>query len=487
MRRAALVLAAAGALAAPSGASAACDGPASPAGEWPSYGHDLNNSRSQPAEQAIGTASAGALKAAFVYKAPGLINATPLVDGGCVFLASNGAGPTEARIAALDAGTGSELWSRTLTIGAASFGGASVSTPVLAGNLVITPINKKAAPFVVAHDRSTGAEVWRTTLDTQPDSGVNGSPVLYDGMVLVGFFGNADAGSHEHGGFVILDAATGQILKKTFTIPQADFEQGYDGAGIWSTPAVDTSTGFAYAGTSNPHNPQKEHERSDALVKIDLRRDSPTFGEIVGSYKGVSDTLVQDASHQPACETKPDVYYQYHFSATCLEADLDFGASPNLFTAGGRTYVGDLQKAGVYHIADAATMGGVARVPVGVPCYACNAASPAFADGHAIVAAGPPGELVSIDGASGLPSWAAPIAGGFTYNPVSVANGVAWTVDSAGFLDGFDAQTGVPLVKRRLQDDTGASMVQATSSSGIAIARNTLYTAAASFLIALRP
>lgn len=485
MIRAALLAAAV--LALPATASAACDAPASPTGEWPAYGHDLTNSRSQSLEHVIGTANAGSLTAAHIYRAPGLINATPIVSGGCVFVASNGEGPTQARIAALDADTLHEIWATQMIVGTPSFGGASVSTPALSGDLVITPINKNAGPFLVANDRSTGAEVWRTTLDNQKDSGVNGSAVVYDGMVMVGFFGNADAGSHEHGGFLILDAATGKILKKTFTIPDVDFQQGYDGAGIWSTPAVDTSTGFAYAGTSNPHNPQKEHARSDALVKIDLNRTSPNFGEIVGVYKGVSDTGVQDASHQPACEIKPDVYYDYHFSTTCAELDLDFGASPNLFTIGGHRYIGDLQKAGIYHVADAGDMSLVSRTPVGPACFACDAASPAFADGHAYVAGGPPGEMVSIDGANGVPSWASPIADGFVYNPVSVANGVVWTVDSTGFLDGYDAQTGLPLVKRRMQDDTGTSMTQTTTSSGIAIAHNTLYTAAASFVIAYRP
>jgi len=339
-------------LALPATASAtACNAPASPAGEWPTYGADLSNTRHQSDEHVIGTSNAGSIAPAWIYPTPGLINATPIVDGGCVFIASNGVGAQDAQIAAVDADSGHEVWAYQMTIGTPSFGGPAVSTPALWGNLVITPINKKAGPFLVANDRSTGVEMWRTTLDTQKDSGVNGSAVVYDGMVLIGFFGNADASSHEHGGFLILDAATGQVLKKTYTIPEADFEQGYDGAGIWSTPAVDTSTGFAYAGTSNPHSPHHEHARSDALVKIDLNRDSTNFGEIVASYKGVSDTVVPDASHQPACDTKDDIYYSYSFSTTCLAVDLDFGASPNLFTdANGHKRIGDLQKAGIYHI-----------------------------------------------------------------------------------------------------------------------------------------
>lgn len=490
IRRVLLAAAAGGLLALPGAAAAAttCTEPASPAGEWPTYGADLANSRSQPAEKVIGTANAGALAPAFVHQAPGPIDSTPIVAGGCVFVFSQGAAPTSARIAALDADDGAPVWQRDLAVGQAAFGGPAVSTPALTADSVIVAVNKQAGPLVVALDRQTGAERWRAGIDNQPNTGVNASPVVYDGLVFQGFFGNADAAEHERGGFVVLDAATGERLKKTFVIGDADFAQGYAGAGIWSTAAIDAGTGHAYVGTSNPHNPQMEHPRSDSILKIDLDRSRATFGEIVASYKGVGDTIVPGVADQPACDAKPDVYYAYSFSATCVAADLDFGASPNLFAdPDGRTLVGGLQKAGVYHVVNTADMSGVAQTPVGAPCFACNAASSAFAGGRAFVAAGPPGEMVALDGASGAPSWAAPIGGGFTYNPVTVANGVVWTVDSAGFLDGFDAQTGVPLVKRALRDDTGESMTAATSSAGVAIARNTLFAASTTYLLAFRP
>lgn len=486
-----LLLAAACALVALPGtavAAAPCDDPAHPAGEWRTYGADLVNSRSQPQEDVIGADNAGALAPAFVYEAPGLINSTPIVDGGCVFVTSQGASTSIARVAALDADDGAERWTADIPVGRAAFGGPMVGSPAVTGDLVLAAVNKQAGPFIVALDRDTGTEVWRTTIDTQELSGINASPVVHDGMVFIGFFGNADAESHERGGFALLDVATGALLKKTFVIGDEDFAAGYAGAGVWSTAAIDTEAGYAYAGTSNPHSARMEHPRSNSMLKIDVDRTRSTFGEIVASYKGVSDTIVPGAADQPVCEAKQDVYYAYSFSATCLAIDLDFGASPNLFRDdAGTLRVGQLQKAGVYHVVDAAEMSGLAQVPVGAPCFACNAASSAFADGSAFVAAGPPGQMLSIDGTEGLASWAAPIGGGFTYNAVSVANGVVWSVDSAGFLNAYDQATGLVLAKRRLQDDTGVSMLEATTSTGIAIARNTLYTAATTFVIALRP
>ena len=42
-----------------------------PAGEWPTYGADLRNTRSQPKEKVIGAKTAGSLKPSFTYRAPG--------------------------------------------------------------------------------------------------------------------------------------------------------------------------------------------------------------------------------------------------------------------------------------------------------------------------------------------------------------------------------------------------------------------------------
>lgn len=486
--RGAVLCAATALLLMPSAALAVCDEPASPAGEWPTYGGDLSNSRHQPKGSSIGRDDALNITATDKYDAKGLIQTTPIVSGGCVFVVSQ-LGATVARIAALDADDLTEIWDEEVPVGGSAYGGPVVGAPALWNDLVITPINKRGGPFLIAHDRATGAFVWKSApLDTQSQSGFNASAVAFNGLIFQGFFGNAQAGSEERGGFAIVDAATGAIKKQTYVIDDASFANDFDGAGIWSTAAVDPVAGYAYAGTSNPHNPHNEHERANSILKIDVKEGRPTFGEIVGSYKGVHDTVVPGAQKQPACETKDDVYYYSRFSTTCLAVDVDFGASPNLFTTeAGKRAVGELQKSGIYHIVDAGDMSGISRTPTGAPCFACNAGSSAFADGHAYVHAGPPGQMVAVNASLGVPVWAAPIGGGFSYNAVSVSNGVVWSVDSNGFLNGFDQQLGAPLVKRNIQDDAGVSMRELLTSSGIAIARNTLYTAAKTHVIAYRP
>jgi len=290
----------------------------------------------------------------------------------------------------------------------------------------------------------------------------------------------------ERGGFLVVDVATGKRLAKTWTIPDADFKRGYGGASIWSTAAVDTRTGYAYVGAGNPHSDEIEHQHANSILKIDLRRSRRTFGTIVDAYKGKRDQYVDGLDRQPVCRTKPDVYYFASFSATCAQLDLDFGASPNLFRDDrGELLVGALQKAGVYHAAHASTMQRAWTTVAGTPCFACNAASAAYDGTMLHVAASPPGQMWGLERHEGDVHHVAPLADGLHYYSVSTANGLVYTMDGNGFFNIFDAATGRQLAKRSTRADGGQS-TSGNASTGIAIARNTVYAAAGSLVIAYR-
>lgn len=451
-------------------------------GEWRHYGHDLANSRTQPDEAAIGPANVNQLGLLWAHEGS-VFNNTPIVADGCVYLADS-SGVVSAR----NADSGAEVWATALHIEEAAFGGGLVSTPAIDGNLLFVIVNQLGSPYLQALDRRTGAPVsgWPVVLDTQVNAMSNASPVVFDGLVFAGFSGDAGPGETERGGYTIVDIATRSIVAKQYVIGDEAFAAGYAGAGIWSTAAVDAESGYAYVGTSNPHSPQFEDERANSILKIDLDRDRPTFGTIVDHYKGLPDTYVPGLADQPVCDTYPGAYYVDRFSASCMQIDLDFGASPTLFEVGGTQVVGDLQKAGVFHVVDPTTMDGLWQQVVGVPCLACNAASPASVDGAVFTAAGPPGQLFRLDGATGQPGWAGALNGITSYNPPTVANGVVYVVDGAGFLNGFDAATGVQVLKRNLALDTGTFMGSASTSAGIAVARNTLYVAANDHVLAFR-
>jgi plastocyanin len=76
-------------------------------------------------------------------------------------------------------------------------------------------------------------------------------------------------------------------------------------------------------------------------------------------------------------------------------------------------------------------------------------------------------------------------------NPVSTANGVVYTVDFRGFLDAYDAATGVSLLHRSL--NLGGPAEPTPSWGGVSIARGTVYAAVGmtglpnGHVVALRP
>jgi outer membrane protein assembly factor BamB len=154
-------------------------------------------------------------------------------------------------------------------------------------------------------------------------------------------------------------------------------------------------------------------------------------------------------------------------------------------TSDGELLLGALQKSGVYHAVRADSMAEAWTTAVGVPCFACNGAAAAHDGRRALIAAGPPGQLAGLDSDTGA-GWVAPLGSPLHYQPVSVANGLTYVVSSPGYLMIYASETGMLAHQIRLQDNTGTSMFNVTSSSGIAIARNTVYVASGPFVIAYR-
>ncbi|MHB8691198.1 MAG: outer membrane protein assembly factor BamB family protein [Solirubrobacteraceae bacterium] len=323
-------------------------------------------------------------------------------------------------------------------------------------------------------DRSTGALVWQSRpVVTSAGYYTNASPIVADGLVAFGY-SEPEGASNGQGGFALLDAGTGQILKVTPTISPADQAKGFAGGGMWSTPAFDPATGYLYWGAGNPTSKTIEDPRTNAILKIDLNRSDPTFGEIVASYKGNVDqysSLLQTLSHTQLCALSDTLPLPYPLDdPLCGQLDLDFGASAQLFTTGaGTKVVGDLQKSGVYHVARADTMAPVWTQQMGLSCQFCNAASTAV-DGSSVYGVGTPGGVMfSLNRNTGAIKWSQPVLDLIHYQPTSVANGVVYTVDGYGFLDAFDAATGLPLLRQQTALDAGTLTAEVPPSNGIAI------------------
>ncbi|HVL32407.1 MAG TPA: PQQ-binding-like beta-propeller repeat protein [Actinomycetota bacterium] len=467
----------------PVGAATACSAPVHSGGEWPLYGGDLANSRTQPEEAVISADEAPHLAPAWTFSSKGSggdgdFTGTPVVAGGCVFVGSN-----LGWLYAIDAATGAPAWK--LHVG----DGTINSSLAVARNLVFAAVSHVGAPYVIAVDQQTGVERWRTTIDTQEGSDAFASPTVFGDVVIAGVSGDAaqhdDQGVRDgfHGSYVLLDADDGSLLKKGWTIPQVQWDGGYAGASVSATPAVDAGTATAYIGTTSSYSPQNEHPHANAILAVDLARDSESFGEILRAYKGDTlDHVIPGYSTMP-CEDlpippPPPIIPTGRGVGACGDIDVDFASSPNLFTnAANELVVGAAQKSGRYHAARAADMAPAWTTTWG-PAQPFGGVSTAY-DGMQIIGGGaPPGYLYSLDARTGGVRWIAPVADGTHYGiPVAVANGVAYTVDVKGFLDAYDTATGAPLLHRPmlLGADTGTDPV--LSFGGVSVAQNTVFAA----------
>lgn len=468
----------------PARAAGACAPSAHAGGEWRSFGHDLSNSRNQPSETVIGPLEAAMLRPAWVFSAAsagdasGSVQSSVAIADGCVYF-----GTTSGNVFALNADTGELVWRTSLGVTTGN-GGAIVGGISVTDGRVHLIVNVADDPSAAALDQGTGQLLWLTSADVK-GSGMrtNASTVVFDGMLLAGFSGPEETWAS--GGFAIFDTASGALMRSTFTIPQQDRERGYGGGGIWATPVVDPTTKYAFTGTSNPYSKTKEHRYTNAIIKIDLDRTRPTFGSIVDAYKGLTDQYVAGLDRQPACEMFGETTY-LAYSITCAQVDLDFGASPNMWTdAEGHVIVGDLQKAGVYHAVYADNMqSSWTSIVAGTCVPLCNAGSTAMDGANIYGMGGPGGHAFSLSD-RGAYRWMTPDGSEAHYQHTSVANGVMYTVDVKGHLEAFDSATGAPLLQRPMAVDTGAVMVGLTSS-GVAIARNTVYAAQNGYVIAYR-
>jgi polyvinyl alcohol dehydrogenase (cytochrome) len=321
--------------------------------------------------------------------------------------------------------------------------------------------------------------LWKTVVDTQPGADAVSSPVYYKDTVWVGVSGTAAEVEGEEnrfvfqGNFVFLDADTGKLLEKTWTIPKKQWKKGYAGGAIWSTLSIDEKTGYGYAGTGNPFNYDSEHKNTNAVLKIDANPRRKTFGDIVGSYKGNVEEYFPQVGENFSCDEEDPIGF-FMAGAECGRLDVDFGATANIFKIDGKTVVGVGQKSGVYHVMDAKTMKPVWKSVVGVPSMVGGIVGSTAFDGKNIY--GPHtvgGYMWSLDG-SGTQRWVSPFADAIHWGPpATYANGVVYTVDFKGNLVGMDSATGAQILNYPMLPNTAPDLPM--TWGGVSVARNTIY------------
>jgi alcohol dehydrogenase (cytochrome c) len=126
------------------------------------------------------------------------------------------------------------------------------------GNLVISPASGPAR--VIAADKTTGAIVWETNVSDTERVTITGAPLAIRDKIIIGASGG-DAGVRDW--VAGLDAATGKLLWRKYTIP-APGEPGSEtwkdknnawrtgGGAVWVTGTYDPETDQTLWGVGNP-------------------------------------------------------------------------------------------------------------------------------------------------------------------------------------------------------------------------------------------
>lgn len=148
------------------------------------------------------------------------------------------------------------------------------------------------------------------------------------------------------GSIVAIDAATGKIRWRTHTVPEPKPTRksavgtqlhGPSGAGVWTTPTIDTRLGVLYASTGDNFSDPPTNA-SDAILAIDLKT-----GRVVWSRQMTANDAYNSSCSVPG-------------SPNCPEAngpDYDFGQPPILVNLeGGRRALVIGQKSGMVNAID---------------------------------------------------------------------------------------------------------------------------------------
>ncbi len=312
---------------------------------WTGWSPTNANTRFQPAEAArLSDQAVPKLRLKWAFGFPDATSAwsQPTVAGGRLFVGSQ-----NGTVYALDAKSGCIIWTfvarsgvrNAPVFGARTGGGYAVFFGDTGAN-------------VYALDAGTGAQLWMTKVDEHPFARVTGSPTLEGAQLFVPISSLEETAASQpgyecctfRGSLAALDAATGAVTWKTYTIPEAKpvgtNAQGTKlfapaGVGIWSSPTIDRKRNLVYVTTGNTYAGTTAEPNTDALLALD-----PATGAIKWARQF----------------TQNDVFGCRAGTANCLEKagpDHDFGTPAMLVTRkDGRDVILLGQKSGIAYAVD---------------------------------------------------------------------------------------------------------------------------------------
>jgi len=225
---------------------------------WPTYGGDTGNQRfSQGGQITPANVSKLNVKWALQLGSNRSQESSPILVGDTLYVTSS-FGPKN--VFAVNAKTGEVRWkwSPEMPKGVEQYACCDVNSRGVSyseGKIFVGRLDAK----VTALDAKTGKEVWTTTVVDYTQGSVITSPPTIAKNVLITGFGGGEYGVR--GALVALDQATGKEVWRTHTVPvgnekNADTWKGdtgkTGGGAAWNVGSYDAKLNLVYYGTSNP-------------------------------------------------------------------------------------------------------------------------------------------------------------------------------------------------------------------------------------------
>jgi polyvinyl alcohol dehydrogenase (cytochrome) len=432
---------------------------------WPSFGHDATNTATVSSK--ITTRNVHTLKPKWTFTTGGDVSARAAVVSGIAYFPD-----WAGNIYAVNASTGTAVWSHQLSDYGLAAGTVSRTSPAVSGGVVYIGTQYNATGptgWLLAINASTGNLVWKVQPDTSNSIPViTASPVVFDGVVYVGMTSNEEFVAADPaypccsviGSLVAIKAKNGQKLWQTFTAPA-----GYSGANVWgSHPVVDKTRGLVYIGTGNnyhiPFDPVYQQcitnggteasclepgDHADSIIALSTATGAIQWATRLMSWNQ-SAYGVTDGSDfwNVGCFEGPGT----NCPPAPVGPDYDFGSGPNEITyqtaSGPATIIGAGQKSGIYYALDPDTGAVIWQTQVGPGSSLGGIEWGSASDGQLIYVAisnldgipyagGSAGSWSALDPATGAIVWQkADPNGAVDLGPLAVAKGVVYAPSMGG-------------------------------------------------------